>query len=80
MITEFEVLADSINRFVGEVRSLVTQISVVSKQLDDAAITMDNGLEESSESAQNISAVTQELAASMQNVANIMSDFDDVKL
>ena len=37
---------------------------------------MDNGLEESSESAQNISAVTQELAASMQNVANIMSDFD----
>ena len=74
--TEFEVLADSINRFVGEVRSLVTQISVVSKQLDDAAITMDNGLEGSSESAQNISAVTQELAASMQNVANIMSDFD----
>ncbi|MCR4612227.1 MAG: methyl-accepting chemotaxis protein [Lachnospiraceae bacterium] len=74
--TEFEVIAGNINKFVDEIRTLVTQVSKISAQLDNAANVMDSGIESSSDNAESINQVTKSLNESMNEVTRIINEFD----
>lgn len=63
--TEFEVIADSVNKFISEIHDLVSRISSVSVIINDAVAGLNDNVNISSEGASNISSVTEELAASM---------------
>lgn len=66
--TEFEVIANNVNRFVKEIRELVQQINCCAELIHGSTDNMSVGMNESSINATNVSAVTQELSSSMEIV------------
>lgn len=71
--TEFEVIAISVNKFITEIHELVSHISEVSNTISFTVNDMNQNIIYSSEEAANISAVSEELAASM----NVLTDTID---
>lgn len=74
--TEFEVIAQNINKFIMEVQSLVIQIGGSSGEIHDSIKNMHGNVKESTENATSISAVAEELSASMQILSDTVKQLD----
>lgn len=74
--TEFEVIAQNINKFIMEVQSLVIQIGESSGEIHQSIKKMHQNVKESTENANSISSVAKELSASMQNLSETVEQLD----
>ena len=74
--TEFEVIAENINKFLMEVQALVMQISGSSGKIHDSIKIMHHNVKESTENADSISSVAEELSASMQILSETVKQLD----
>lgn len=68
--TEFEVIADNVNRFILEIRDLVKEVKDSAVAIETSANQMNQDVDASSQEANNISAVSEELAASMETLTD----------
>lgn len=76
--TEFEVIAESVNKFITEIRALVNRISTVSFTINGAVEELSDNVTMSSEGAANISSVTEQLAASMDSLTDNINGLNEV--
>lgn len=74
--TEFEVIADNVNKFAAEIRNLVMQIGTSSTEIHTAMKQMQNDVKNSSENAGSISSVAEELSASMEMLSDTADQLD----
>ena len=74
--TEFEVIANNINKFIGEIRNLVDKVGGDSDTILSSIETANEAVAKSSDKASNISAVSEELSASMQMVNDNVKSLD----
>lgn len=66
---EISKLCDGINEFVGILENIISTITTVSNNTSNATEKINDGIIEANENANNISAVMQELASSMEIVS-----------
>lgn len=71
--TEFEVIAGNVNVFIREVHDLVEKIFYVSHTINSSVSEMNQNVTDSSNGASNISALSEEMSASM----NVLADTID---
>lgn len=76
--TEFEVISGSINKFIEEIRLLVVNITNTTNLLNEVTAALNQDVQESTENAQNISAVTEELSASMESVNEKVGSYEEL--
>lgn len=74
--TEFEVIADNVNKFVDEIQKLVQQIGTSTSSVYTSMKQMQGNVANSSENAENIGAVTEELSASMEMLSSAADELD----
>ncbi len=74
--TEFEVIAGSVNKFIGEIHDLIGRVTDESEAINASVEELNGNVTSSSASATNISSVTQELAASMNVVADTVENLN----
>lgn len=75
--TEFEVIANNINAFINEIHELVMQISGSSQNIFTAMTQMQGNVSNSTNNVGNISAVSQELSASMNLLNEAAAKLDE---
>ncbi|NBH13214.1 methyl-accepting chemotaxis protein [Lachnospiraceae bacterium] len=74
--TEFEVIADNVNKFVDEIQQLVQQIGTSTSSVYTSMKQMQGNVANSSKNAGNIGAVTEELSASMEMLSSAADELD----
>ncbi|MGN0326786.1 MAG: methyl-accepting chemotaxis protein [Lachnospiraceae bacterium] len=75
--TEFEVIADNINKFIAEIQELVVQIGGSSVDIYASMKQMQSDINTSTENAGSISAVAEELSASMELLVTTVNRLDE---
>lgn len=74
--TEFEVIADNVNKLVDEIQRLVKQVVTSTSGVYTSMRQMQNNVANSSDNAGSISAVTEELSASMEMLSATADELD----
>lgn len=74
--TEFEVIADSINKFVIQIRDLVMQIGTSTLEVSTAMKHMQGSVADSAQNAGNISGIAKELSDSMEMLSEAAGRLD----
>lgn len=75
--TEFEVIADNVNKFISEIQNLVVTVGDDSDAILSSIEAANEAVNNSSGKANNISAVSEELSASMQMVDENVKNFNN---
>ncbi len=74
--TEFEVIADNINKFIAEIQKLVMQAGTSIADIYTSMQQMQNNVTNSYENASGISKVAEELSASMEQLSATAAQLD----
>lgn len=75
--TEFEVIAESVNKFIEEIHNLIAGVTDESDAINGSVVELNSNVSSSSESATNISSVIMELSNSMNRVAETVESLNN---